>query len=206
MTPKNRINSLIFDFDGVIADTEPLHWRSWAASLAPLGINLTWDQYCEFGRGVRDARMLETLRKLVQDPSMLPELDKRNALRKRIMRELCISRPPIHEATIEMLLTLRGYRLGLVTSSEKCDVQPVLRAAGICQCFDAQVFGGDVARHKPAPDPYLLVGRRLGIKAGFVFEDSGVGIISAQQAGFTAVLVTEPEQLSRIVYREIFYS
>src|ERR1035438_1785128 len=100
MTPKNRINSLIFDFDGVIADTEPLHWRSWAASLAPLGINLTWDQYCEFGRGVRDARMLETLRKLVQDPSMLPELDKRNALRKRIMRELCISSPPIHEATM----------------------------------------------------------------------------------------------------------
>jgi HAD superfamily hydrolase (TIGR01509 family) len=119
------------------------------------------------------------------------------------MQDRCVSKPPISEATIEMLLSLKGYRLGLVTSSAKCDVQPVLRAAGIYQCFDALVFGEDVEHHKPAPDPYLLLSRRLDIKTGLVFEDSNAGITSALEAGFTVITVTEPEQLSTIVYREI---
>jgi len=59
MMPANRVDTLIFDYDGVIANTEPLHWRSWAEILVPLGIKFTWDQYCEFGRGVHDARMLK---------------------------------------------------------------------------------------------------------------------------------------------------
>ena len=122
------------------------------------------------------------------------------------MRDLCVNEPPIAVATIEMLRSLKGYRLGLVTSSAESDVQPVLRAAGIYQCFEASVFGEDVECHKPAPDPYLLLGNRLGIRAGLVFEDSDAGITSAQQAGFTVIPITEPEQLSRIVYREISHS
>jgi beta-phosphoglucomutase len=203
MMPANRVDTLIFDYDGVIANTEPLHWRSWAEILVPLGIKFTWDQYCEFGRGVHDARMLNILRKLVQDPSILSGLEEQSALRGGIIRDLCKSEPPIYESTIEMLRSLKGYRLGLVTSSAESDVRPVLRAAGIYQCFDALVFGEDVECHKPAPDPYLLVSSRLGIKTGLVFEDSDAGITSAQQAGFTVIPITEPEELPRIVYREI---
>src|ERR1035437_8881599 len=91
MTPKKQIDALIFDYDGVIADTEPLYWRSWAKSLEPLGISLTWEQYCQFGRGVHDARMLDTSRQVIHDPSMFSKLEKQNALRKLTMRDLCIS-------------------------------------------------------------------------------------------------------------------
>jgi len=203
MIPKSRIDALIFDYDGVIADTEPIHWQSWAAILEPLGIRFTWDQYCEFGRGMPDASMLNRLRQLAEFPSALSGLEEQSALRLQIMRDRCVSKPPIPEATIEMLLSLKGYRLGLVSSSAKCDVQPVLRAAGIDRCFDAQVFGDDVESHKPSPDPYLLLGERLNIKTGLAFEDSNAGIASAQQAGFTVIRIAEPEQLSKIVYLEI---
>jgi HAD superfamily hydrolase (TIGR01509 family) len=203
MIPQSRIHTLIFDYDGVIANTEELHWRSWAEILEPLGVSFSWDQYCEIGRGIQDASMLNELRQLAQNPSALSGLEEQDTLRKQIMLERCISEPPIPESTIEMLLSLKGYRLGLVTSSASCDVQPVLRAAGIDQCFDAMVFGEDVAHHKPAPDPYLLLGSRLDIKTGLVFEDSNAGLTSALRAGFTVIPIPEPEQLSRIVYREI---
>jgi HAD superfamily hydrolase (TIGR01509 family) len=203
MTPKKQIDALIFDYDGVIADTEPLYWRSWADILKPLGINLTWEQYCENGRGVRDACMLDTFRQTIEDPSVFSKLEKQNALRKLTMRDLCISEPPIHKSTIEMLFSLKGYRLGLVTSSARPDVQPVLRAAGVFECFNALVFAEDVERHKPAPDPYLMLRRRLGAETGLVFEDSDAGIASAQQAGFNVVRIPEPEELSQIVYREL---
>jgi beta-phosphoglucomutase len=200
---EHRIETLIFDYDGVIADTEPLHWRSWAKILAPLGVRFTWELYCEFGRGVHDARMIQSLRERLQEPEILRGLEEKNELRKGIMRELCVNEPPINERTIEMLRDLKGFRLGLVTSSVRSEVEPVLRAAGVYQCFGARVFGDDVERHKPAPDPYLLLGSQMGITTGLVFEDSAAGIMSAQQAGYTVIPVTEPDQLPRLVYREI---
>ena len=147
--------------------------------------------------------MIATLGQLVEDPLLLLRVEKQVALRNEIMRDMCISVPPIHEATIELLHSLKGYRLGLVTSSARFDVEPVLRAAGVFKCFEAVVFGDDVERHKPAPDPYLLLGSRLDVKTGLVFEDSDAGIASARQAGFVVIPIVDPADLPRIVYREI---
>jgi beta-phosphoglucomutase len=202
MVPRSRVDTLIFDYDGVIADTEPMHWRIWAEILEPLGISFTWDQYCEFGRGVKEAGMLAKLLPL-QTPWALSELEEQGAQRRRIMLDMWVEQPPIAEATLEMLLSLRDYRLALVTSSAQCDVEPVLRSAGIYRCFDAMVFGGDVERHKPAPDPYLLAKHLLGSGTGLVFEDSHAGIASAQQAGLTVIPIADPGQLSATVYREL---
>ena len=119
------------------------------------------------------------------------------------MRELCASEPPICQETIKILLSLKDYKLGVVTSSARSDVEPVLHSAGILQCFDALVFGEHVERHKPAADPYLLIGIKLGIKTGPVFEDSEAGIVSAKEAGFTVIPVADPQQLSSIVYQAL---
>ena len=48
----------VFDYDGVIADTEPLFWKVWVQLLAPHGINLCWESYCKFGWGVTDETVL----------------------------------------------------------------------------------------------------------------------------------------------------
>jgi beta-phosphoglucomutase len=203
LTHQSGIGTLIFDYDGVIADTERLHWRAWAEILESRGVPFTWDQYCEIGRGMQEAQMIATLGQLVDDPSFLFGVEEQITLRNEMIRDLCVSVPPIQEATIELLHSLKGYRLGLVTSSARYDVEPVLRTAGIFECFDAVVFGDDVERHKPAPDPYLLLGRLLDVKTGLVFEDSDAGIASAQEAGFVVIPIGDPADLPRIVYREI---
>ncbi len=195
--------ALIFDFDGVIADTEPLHWRSWAEILESFGIPFTWQQYCEVGRGIQDAEMINTLRTWLVDTSTLSVIESCNSARKQLVRELCMREPPIRPATIEMLLQLDGHRIGLVTSSERATVEPVLQAAGIHSLFEALVFGEDVDRHKPAPDPYLLIAQQLNVNTGLAFEDSTPGIASATEAGFTPVFVSHPNQLPEIVHRHL---
>jgi HAD superfamily hydrolase (TIGR01509 family) len=113
--------------------------------------------------------------------------------------ELSLKESPIAQETVEMLRSLDGYRLALVTNSDRTEVEPVLCAAQIQDRFDAMVFGGDAARPKPSPAPYLLIADRLGVKTGIAFEDSDPGLESARAAGFRAVKIERASDLSKIV-------
>jgi beta-phosphoglucomutase len=190
--------ALVFDYDGVLADTEVLHWKSWATLVGQYGVQFTWDDYCKFGLGIADDQICASFKK--QAPILQTvDLMSQNDNRKRMVREWSLAEPPISEETIQMLSGLNGYRIGLVTSSERSDVEPVLRVSGIYAKFDAMVFGDDVTAHKPAPDPYLLVARKLGVTTGVAFEDSAPGIESAQAAGFNVVRIDHPKELAGVV-------
>jgi len=190
---------LVFDYDGVLADTEPLHWASWRKLLTPYRIELTWEQYCRHCRGVADLRMREALIEMSPQAIDLPDLAPYLPVRKQLVREWSLDRSPISQTTLEILRRLGDWRLGLVTSAERADVEPVLRSANIQDCFEACVFSGDVTRHKPAPDPYLAIAARMSVATGIAFEDSDAGIASAHAAGFRAIRVDNPEDLSEAV-------
>lgn len=190
--------TLVFDYDGVIADTEPLHWKSWAVLLSHYGIQLGWDEYCRIGQGASDQRILEYFR------ARMPHADAstfavQNGKRKRTVLEMSLKESPIAQETVVLLKSLGGYRLGLVTSSERTEVEPVLRAARLHDKFDGIVFGGEAASPKPSPAPYLLIAERLGVKTGIAFEDSVSGLESARSAGFRAVKIDRPSDLSKTV-------
>jgi beta-phosphoglucomutase len=190
--------ALVFDYDGVIADTEPLHWRSWAALLAPYGLNLGWEEYCSLGRGVDDLQIYETLRERARLPGEA-EFLRRNTERKRMVREWSLQEIPIPRETIALLNALNGHRIGLVTTSKRAEVEPVLRAAQINRSFEALVFGEDVTTPKPSPEPYLLAAQKLGITTGIAFEDSESGLESARAAGFRPIKIDKPRELAQIV-------
>lgn len=190
--------ALVFDYDGVIADTEPLHWKSWVALLAPYNYELGWEEYCSLGRGVDDAQIYEALRNQASLPDEA-EFLRQNIERKRMVREWSLQQIPIPRETIALLHALERHPIGLVTTSKRAEVEPVLRAAHIYGRFDALVFGEDVKAPKPAPDPYLLAAQKLGVSAGIAFEDSEPGLESARAAGFRVVKIDQPRDLARIV-------
>ena len=192
-------HALIFDFDGVVADTERLYWRAWSLLFASHGISFSWDDYCRFCRGMSELQMLETLPQLASEPALRSILRERMDERRQLVRSWCAERSPVSPATVNMLKELRGYRLGLVTSSDRDDVEPLLRAAGIHDCFTALVYSEDTHRHKPDPEPYLLVRKRMGFETGLAFEDSDAGLASARSAGLTAIRVDHPENLPALV-------
>jgi beta-phosphoglucomutase len=192
--------ALVFDYDGVLADTERLHWKSWAALLLRYNIQLTWEEYCRVGRGIDDAQMCDTIRKRAALPAMA-ELLRPNIERKQIVCDWSLAEVPIPQQTIQLMMTLGAYRVGLVTSSERSEVEPILRAAGIFDKFDATVFGDEVAARKPAPDPYLMIAQKLGVATGIAFEDSDPGVASAVAAGFKVFRVEQPQELAQLVAR-----
>ena len=194
--------ALVFDYDGVLADTEPLHWKSWAALLQDYGFQLTWEEYCRFGLGVSDDRILQLAIKKAPHLS-LDELSRQNLQRKRNVCEWSLAEIPIPKETVELLAKLKGYKVGLVTSSNRAEVEPILRARQIYEKFDAIVYGEDVSANKPAPDPYLLIAKMLGVSTGTAFEDSEPGLTSARAAGFKAVRVERPSKLAQLVARSL---
>jgi HAD superfamily hydrolase (TIGR01509 family) len=197
--------ALVFDFDGVIANTEPLYWRAWCELLKPYAIPFEWDDYCRIGRGIRDEKMLASLAEIVVDTDVMAQIEQRLPERKEMVLKWKLEEPPIAEPTVQLLKSLTGWTLGLVTSSDRADIELLLHNAGIANCFHACVFGEEIRSHKPDPAPYLLIRKKLGIRGGVAFEDSDAGLLSAAAAGFHTIRVSSPDDLPRLV-RELVES
>jgi beta-phosphoglucomutase len=192
-------DSILFDFDGVLADTEPIHWACWAETLAPLEIELSWETYRANCIGVADRDMLVFLASLaarVVDPeSLRPQYAEKKALFRQRMEETS----PCSAETVELIKSLTNFRLAVVTSSGRSEVAPILERAGIREHLGAVVFGDDVIRHKPDPEPYLLAAERLEAKHPLVVEDSAAGVDSAKAAGFDVIKVVSPIQVAEFL-------
>jgi len=195
----SRYDAFFFDFDGVLADTEPVHFRVWRELLLPLGISLTWDYYERECIGVTDSAMLAKLGQLADPPKAINELMPLYPLKRERFRYVASVDPPLTSSTIAAVEALRGMKLAVVTSSRRSEVEPILLKAGILNCMTACVFGDETQNHKPLPEPYLKAVERTGADRALVFEDSPAGIASAQAAGLEVVHVRHAFDLPGLI-------
>jgi beta-phosphoglucomutase len=195
-----EFEAILFDFDGVLLDSEPVHCACWAEVLAPFGIVVEWEYYREYGVGVDDREMLRTLAANSDPPRKWEELWAQYPAKKKLFQARMAQLPPFDPWLDGFLSDLhRAYKLAVVTSSATTEIAPILAAGGIRRHFDTLVGGEDVKRHKPAPDPYLLAAQRLGVRTALVVEDSQVGLASGRAAGFEVLLVKGPADLQERV-------
>ena len=192
-------DAIFFDFDGVVVDSEPVHFACWNEVLKQFGIQLDWDEYTAHFIGISDRKMLETIVERAHRPVTVEQLEAQYPVKKELFKERMVVNPPLADGLVEFLRSLADYRLALVTSSNYVEVEPVLEVAGIRPLFDACVFGGDVKRLKPAPDPYLLAAELVGTRQALVVEDSQAGIASARAAGLEFVQVPDPRRTVELV-------
>jgi beta-phosphoglucomutase len=196
--------AILFDFDGVLVDSEPVHCDCWREALAPLGVNVTWEVYAAHCVGAADSAMMPIFAKLANPPADPARLWERYEVKKEMFRERMAAYPPFAEGLAEFFRELSGrYKLAVVSSSAHAEIEPPLEAAGILRYLDTVVGGGDVKRHKPAPDPYLLAGSRLGIRSALAVEDSPPGMESARAAGFEALRITDPARMMECVRKRL---
>lgn len=196
--PDGRYDAVLFDFDGVLADTEPVHFVCWREILKPLGITITWENYqpC-IGMSERDT--LAYFGRLADAPLTLDDLWPLYPSKKAMFRERVLSDLPIAPATLEFIKSLDGLGLAVVSSSATPEILPILQKTGLVESFGALVFAEDVGRHKPAPDPYLLAAEKLGAGKPLVVEDSEAGLASGRAAGFDVLRVTDPARMPDLV-------
>jgi beta-phosphoglucomutase len=195
----NEFQAIFFDFDGVLLDTEPVHWACWAEVLRTVGVELTWEYYRDSCIGIDDRDMLREIGRLADPPRDWQALWSLYPAKKELFQSR-MSDPPF-EAGLKAILPelVRDYRLAVVSSSACVEIEPLLRAGGIRDHFATVVGGESVQRHKPAPDPYLLAAERLGVRHALVIEDSAAGIASGRAAGFEVLAVKHPRQVAELV-------
>ena len=192
--------AILFDFDGVLMDSEPVHYECWKEVLEPLGIRIDWPQYVAHCVGASEPATMDYYSQLGEPPFDADEIRARYPLKQELFRARMERELPFVPGIREFLASLDGrYKLAVVSSSSRAELVPLLDRGGILDCFPALVFGEDVTRHKPAPDPYLLAARKLDVRTALVAEDSDAGMESARRAGFDAVRITEARRTVEMV-------
>ncbi len=193
-------DSILFDFDGVLADTEPLHYACWKEILEPYGIQLDWGFYAKQCVGVSDRKMIEHLAAERVPPVPFEDLWVECERKRMMFSSRIMATPPFLNETVDVIRVLSNhYKLAVVSSSGRSEVEPPIQAAGFRECFGAMVCGREVAHLKPAPDPYLRAAELLGSRRPLVVEDSDAGVASGLAAGFEVVRVSSAERMAREV-------
>jgi HAD superfamily hydrolase (TIGR01509 family) len=202
------LTAVIFDFDGVIVDTEPIHYRAFQDVLQPLELGYTWDEYLEryIGFDDRDAfREVFSVAGRSLDERMLAELIDRKAAAFEAAVKLGV-RP--YPGVLELIRSLTGnIPLALCSGALKRDIMPILDILGIGGIFDVQVTAEDVEASKPDPESYSLAVQRLAeqfpdlaIAPGtcLAIEDTPAGIASALAAGVKVLAVANSYGAERL--------
>lgn len=198
-------DAILFDFDGVLIDSEPLHCACWAEVLKPLGVHLHWDFYSQHCIGIDDREMLRMMATQSDPPRNWDDLWAQYPAKRDLFRERTLQSPPFAPTLGELLAQLRPtYKMAIVTSSGRSEIEPLLRAAGLRDYFEAMVCGREAGGLKPLPDPYLKAARDLNAQRPLVLEDSAAGIAAAQAAGFEVIQVGSPSDVPALLRRRLF--
>ena len=194
-----RYEAVLFDFDGVVVDSEPVHYECWLDILKPIGIDLDWKSYSENCIGITDRAMLSYLCSRTNPPFDIETLALEYPRKKEMFRNR-MGNIGVPDEIRELFEELRpNYKLAVVTSSNIREVESILDGARITPLLDTVVHGGEVARHKPAPDPYLLAMERLNVKSAIAVEDSAAGVASAKAAGLDVIVIPTAAEVCTLV-------
>ncbi len=196
-----RPDAVIFDFDGVIVDTEPLHYKAFQEVLEPLGIGFPWQEYVEAYMGFddRDA-FLEAFQAHGRhlDDRKLKQLV---ASKSKIFLDIIRNGVRAYPGSVSLITSLDASGLPLAISSGalRSDILPILAILGIGRCFPHIISADDVRKSKPDPESYLLAYQRLkethplrlsSPDRCLAIEDTPAGIRSAKGAGLSVLAVT----------------
>jgi len=190
MLKPNQIKGVVFDFDGTLVDSDPIHYSVWALLLKRLGRNFTKEDFAEFA-GKQVSFIADYIIKKYKLKITKEELIRE---KREITLDYFRKKPPkfmpyAKEALV--FFSRRGFKLGLATGNLKEVVISILKKGGLNDFFSVIVDGWDVARGKPYPDTYLLAAQKLGIEPRrcLAIENTQYGVESAKAAGFYAFAV-----------------
>ena len=194
-------DAILFDFDGVLIDSEPVHFACWREVLQPFGIHLDWATYHAHFIGISDREMLRDLANLRQPPVDVNLLWAEYPHKRALFRERMRTESPVTPDVRDLLRWLNGRPMAVVSSSGRDEIEPILQAGGIRDCFAALVCREDVTQFKPAPEPYSKAAQLLGAARALVVEDSQAGIASGKAAGFDVLEVPAAARMPGLLRR-----
>jgi len=188
------IRAIVFDFDGVLANSEPLHLRAYQAVLAEIGITLDREEYYTHYLGFDDVtafRVISERRGKRWSDGEIAEILERKTV---VFDDIVTSSDVLYPEAVPCVRRLaESLPLGIASGALRHEIVAILRGADLEDCFQFIVAAGETAASKPAPDPYRRAAELHGVPAGqcVAIEDSRWGIESAKGAGLRCVGITQ---------------
>lgn len=193
--PPGDFKAYLFDCDGTVADSMPLHYLAWSEALREWNCKFSEERFYELG-GVPIVEIIERLGREQGVEMPIAKVAKTK-------EELYFEHLPKLQCVPEVLEHIEQQQgripFAIVSGSTRDSVEASLRVIGLLDRFDVLVCAGDYARSKPDPEPFLIAAQRLGVRpqACLVFEDTQMGIDSATSAGMASVRVPPPWERMR---------
>ncbi len=190
-SPPPGCTGLIFDCDGTLADTMPIHYRAWRRIFDPSGVPFPEERFYQLG-GMPTLKIIQLMSAEtgieLGDPIALTHA-KEAAFLDRLAEVEPIPR------VVEIARAHRGVLpIAVATGGYRAVIEKTLDFIGIRHWFEAMVCAEDTPRHKPEPDVFLEAARRLGNlepSRCAVFEDTDIGMEAARRAGMIGVDVRD---------------
>ena len=189
--PSNPVDTraVIWDLDGVIADTGPYHCLAWQHVFGQRGVSFTEEHFMSHFGQRNDTIIRDTVGADISQAELDTIANEKEATYRRLIADNIESLP----GAVELLGLLRehGVKSAIASSAPPENVQVITRGLGIEDCFQAIACGREVIEGKPSPQIFLLAASKLEIPPGncVVIEDAVAGVAGAKQAGMKCVAV-----------------
>ncbi len=199
--PKQPARAILFDMDGVVLNSPPMHLLTWQQTLAPWGIRVTAEDLYPL-EGMPTELTAQRLTEHLLGHACSDEQAHDLAHTKRALFRETFN-PTLVPGIAPLLHDLRGrgYQLGLVTGSAGSVVDESLSPTGLAELFAAIVTGDEVSQGKPNPEPYQTAANRLGVSPFecLAVENAPLGIRSAKAAGMGCVAIETTLPAARLL-------
>jgi len=179
------VKGLIFDCDGTVVDTMPVHYMAWCEALKGVGIHMPEATFYSFA-GMTSVAMIRALSK---EQGVACDAEAVAHEKERIYVASIANCEPVH-SVVAIARRERGKRkLAVASGGWKRVVKETLTVVGVEDWFDAIVGADDVTHGKPAPDVFLLAAEKIGCAPGecVVYEDGELGFEAAKAAGMRSI-------------------
>ncbi len=194
------LKAVIFDFDGVISDSEPLHYKAFAGAAAKFGFKLSKELYYKDYVGYCDRECFENMIRNFPDQLKMADIDEMVDIKTRLFDEMAKTQANIIPGVEQLINLLKDnqIRIAICSGAILRDILLMLNGSNIKQVFEIIVSDEDVSQGKPDPQGYTLALKKLNENGQsqiqpeqcIVVEDSHWGLMAAKAAGMKTIAVT----------------
>lgn len=193
------MKAAIFDLDGVIVNTVPLHFKAWQRMFKEYGKDFTFEDYKEKVDGIPRTDGAKAILTDLSDEDLKKAGDKKQAY---LLEYLEKEKIPAYDTTVDLIKSIKkdGLKIGVISSSKNC--MSILKKINLVDIFDVIITGNDITKGKPDPQAFFMAAERMSSepKACVVFEDAVLGVEAAKNAGMKCVGIDRygsPERLKK---------
>ncbi len=197
---KSNFKAGIFDLDGVIVNTVPLHFRAWKKMFSEYGIKFTFEDYKRKVDGIPRYDGARAVLTKLSDKEIKIAGDKKQQYFLELIKQTEI---PVYPSSIDLIKRLKkcNKKIAIISSSKNC--KRILKKVGINKdLVDAVIDGYDISKGKPDPQIFQMAAKRLDCNCSecVVFEDAVLGVEAAINAGMVCIGIDRyknPQRLAK---------